>query len=510
MADDSSGRFTYDAELRTVAKGGGLGLLGKLGNQTLALIAGPVTARLIGPAAYGLIQLSASLNDLLQVLLSFGLSMSITKFVSIYESEGRRDLSRGAVAGALAICVGAAAGVALAVAVYPEFVTERIYDKPQWGPVLQLMILILPLGVAAGLMIPATIARRTIVYRMLTDLLLRPITLAGVLVFCGALGLGAQGAAGAYLIAKTIGAGVAFAGVRRLIGRLTPHDVRNFEGRRLMSVALPLLLTQLARFGLFRVNNLIGGRWLTDKELGQYSAASRLATSGLVGKITIGAMFAPIISSLHHQGRRDELQRMFETTTRWGHYLALPAMMIAIAKAPSAMHLFGREFVDAGPALQVLAMGQIVNTSVGPLPALIGMADLHWLSALNNALAACVNIALCVLLTPRMRVLGLATAGAVAATAVNTLRVIEAFFLLRISPYAWRAVKPVFAAALAGPVLYFVRFESWAVDLVVPSVIFVLVYMLLVRLIGLDSDDNDVLDALKKRLLRLRIRAAKD
>lgn len=502
MADDSSGQSSYNAELRTVAKGGGLGLLGKTANQALALVAGPVTARLIGAGGYGLVQLCASLDDMLRIALSLGLPMSITKFVGIYESEGRRDLSRGAVAGSLTVCVTLAALVALIINLRPGLVTELLYGKPQLGPVLRIMILTVPIGLATGVMIPATIARRTMFYRMVIDLILRPVTLGGVIVLCWFLDYGARGAAIAYVIAGIIAVIIAAVGVKRLVGRLSPRDLRNFQFRKLMSVALPLLLTQLARFGLFRINNLIGGRWLTDEELGKYSAASRIATSGLVGKITMGTMFAPIIASLHHQGRRSELRRMFETTTRWGYHMALPVMAVAVIKAPAVMHLFGAEFVDAAPALRLLALGQIINTSVGPLPALIGMADLHWLSAMNNALAAGLNITLCILLTPTMRIVGLALAGVAAATVVNVMRVIEAALLLKITPYVWRASKPIVAGLLAAPVLYFVRFDAWMLDLFLPSLLFGATYLLLVRLLGLDPDDDNVLTALRRRLAR--------
>ena len=501
MGDDSPDNGGYDAELRDVAKGGGLGMVGKFGQQLIALVVGPVTARLLGAGGYGLLDLSSHVSEVLRLVLALGLPSAILRYVGIYEGEDRREMTRGAVTGTLLISASLGLIASTIIMLRPEWITEGIYHKPEMTLVLRIMILALPLGLCTSMLAPTTIARRTMVYRMITDLISRPVTLAGILVACWLLDYGPEGAAAAMVINSAVIMSVFATGVRRLVGKLSWRDLRNFEWRRLQLFALPLLLSQMANFGLFRINSLIGGAWLTNEELGQYAAASRLATFGLFGVIAIGSMFTPIIADLHNRGKRMELRDMFQTTTRWGYILTLPAILIAIVKAPGLLMLFGPGFPDATDALRVLCVGQLLNASAGPASLLLAMSGYPWVTAANNTVMALVNVLLCISLTKSMRLQGLALAATIATGGVSVARAIEATFILRITPYTWRAVKPLAAAALASPLLL-LRFDAWIVDLALPSALFGLVYLLALKLIGLEKDDQFILAQLRTKLRR--------
>lgn len=501
MADDTPDDNGYDAELRDVAKGGGLGLAGKIGQQLIALVVGPVTARLLGVGAYGILDLCSRVSEILRLVLALGLPSAISRYVAIYEGEGRRDMTRGAVTGTLVISALLGLIASAIIMLRPEWIAKGIYSKPEMATVLRIMIIALPLGMCTGILAPTTIARRTMIYRMITDLISRPVTLAGILVACWLLDYGPEGAAAAMAINSMIIMSIFATGVRRLVGRLSWRDLRNFEWRRLQFFALPLLLSQLAQFGLFRINSLVGGAWLTNEELGQYAAASRLATFGLFGVVAIGAMFTPIIADLHNRGKRTELRDMFQTTTRWGYMLTLPAILIAVVKAPGLLMLFGPDFPDATDALRVLCVGQVLNVSAGPASLLLAMSGYPWVTAANNTVMALLNVLLCVSLTKSMRLRGLAMAATIATGGVSVARAIEATFILRITPYTWRAVKPLVAAALACPLL-FLRFDAWLLDLAIPSALFGLAYLLALKLIGLEKDDRFILAQLRTKLRR--------
>jgi len=506
MGDEVSDGRQYEGELRSVAKGGGLGMIGKVGQQTIAVVIGPVTARLLGAAGYGLLALGFGLIEMLDLFLSLGYPSAIVRYGAIYEGEGDRGKLRGLLAGTLVTAV--ALGLILATVLWfnPRLVSSFYPQAEGLDQVLRIIALAMPLKLVTAMLSPATIVMRTMAYRVLADLTIRPINLVSILILCWALGMDARGAALAMVIGALISLAIYAWGVGRLIGWPRPGDLKQYEGRKITAFALPMLLGQVSLFGLFRINNLIGGRWLSTDQVGQYQAASRIATFGVFGLNAIDAIIRPVLADMHHRGRQREMGEMFQTGTRWVWYMTLPVMLVAIFKARAAMAAFGPEFVqtaEPADALRILCGSQIAQVSVGNAGSLLSMTGYQWLTAGNNMLMAVLNIALCVVFTRRWGITGLSLASLVSVAGVNVLRGLQLWWAHRLSAFNRKAIKPVIAGAVTWPLLL-IGFKAWPLDLFVPSLLFGLAYAGVVLKLGLEEDDRVIVRAMMGRLTGLR------
>ena len=502
----------YDAELRDVAKGGGLGMVGKFGQQLIAVVVGPVTARLLGSAGYGLLALGFSFVDMVDMFLSLGYPSAIVRFGGIYSGEKDRDKLRGLVAGTLMVVVPLGMIVACILFLHPDLLS-RYYPKVEGlDGVLRIVVVAMPIKLATAILGPTTIAMRTMRYRVISDLLIRPVNLIIILLLCGLLGWDARGAALAIVLGSVVSLTIYGIGVRRLVGTPRPSDLRHYEGRKITAFALPMLLAQASLFGLFRINGIIGGAYLTASQLGHYQAASRVATFGTFGLNSVAAIIRPVMASMHDDGRMDELRGMYRTGARWVWYLTLPIALVTIFKAPSAMAAFGKSFVegsDAVTALRLLMAGRISQAAIGNAGSLIAMSGYQWLSAGNNILMAVVNIVLCVILTKRRGIIGLAMASLIATTGVSTLRAFEIWHLHRATAFGRKTLKPLLAALVTWPLLL-ISFEYWPLDLFVPAILFMLAYVGLVWKLGLEPDDRVITGSISRKLGGIRNKHRKD
>ncbi len=501
MPDEAPDRDSYESQVRTIAKGGGLELLASLAGHVIGVIAGPVTSRLLGRAGLGLYDLGRSLLEMLSLSLRLGYPAAIMRFAGIFDGEGRPEKTRGVVTGTLFTTLALGCLVAAALAIWPEPVSVGIYHKPDFTIVLRIAAIALPPMLVFSLLSDATVARRDVRFKVIGRVAIRLITLVLIVVLVGLLDLGVAGAAYAMLLAGVAAAAIVLHGAVRLFQRISFADLRHYEFVNVQVFALPLAVSQLAQFGLFRVNQMIGGAFVSADDLGLFGAASRVAIFGTVGLGATTAIFSPIISRLHSSGRLDDLREMFQTVTRWVYHFTIPLMVFALFKAESVLSIFGPEFVAGALALRILCVGQLINVSVGAASVTLAMSGNQWLVAGNNTALAVLNIVLCFVLAPRYGLVGLALAAAVATAAVNVLRAGELWWLYRISAHTRKAAGVPLVAGLASCPLLLIGFRSWVLDLLLPGAAFVAAYVAAVAVAGLERDDRQVLDALRRKLL---------
>ena len=500
MSQEAPPHDSYDSHVRSIAKGGGLELVASLAGHVIAAAAGPVAARLLGSAGLGLYDLGRSLLEMLSSFLRLGYPQAIMRFAGIFDAQGRYEKTRGVLTGTLFSALGLGCVVATVLAIWPEWLSVGIYHKPEFTVVLRIVAAALPPTLIFMLLNEATVARRDVRYKVIGRIAIRIVTLLFIVVLVGWLKLGVAGATYAMLLAGVVAAAIVLYGATRLFERISFADLRHYEFMRVHGFALPLALGQVAQFGLFRVNQMIGGAFVSASDLGLFGAASRVALFGAMGLAATTAIFSPIISRLHSTDRLPELRELFQTVTRWTYHFTLPMMIFPLFKAQSIMNIFGPDFAPGALTLQILAAGQIVNVSVGAASVMLAMAGNQWLVAANNVVLSAVNIVLCLVLAPRYGILGLALSAGIATALVNLARAGELWWLYRISAYTRKSIAgPLLASALSSPLLL-IGFSSWALDILLPGLAFTVAYVAIVLALGLERDDREVLRALRRKL----------
>lgn len=204
-----------------------------------------------------------------------------------------------------------------------------------------------------------------------------------------------KGASLALLLAATLANGVILILAQALAGRMPslPH-VQFSAATMMMRQALPFGLL-LIGFALYYRVDMIMLQWLrTPREVGVYAAAYRFLDAVIPLAASIGRPFYPRLSSLSErdpQGARALLETTWRPLLALGLPLSLGTYFIA---EPLTLLLFGQDFVDAGPLLQILIWGGLplllINIPAQALMAtnlVLPLAGVYGVSVAVNILA---------------------------------------------------------------------------------------------------------------------------
>jgi O-antigen/teichoic acid export membrane protein len=199
---------------------------------------------------------------------------------------------------------------------------------------------------------------------------------------------------------------------RRLATRL-PAGARHYAFKDWLATALPILMVEGFYALLAYTDVLMLQLFRPPEEVAVYHAAAK--TLALIAFIhySVGAATAHRFSSYHVDGDREGLARFLAQAIRWTFWPSLAATALLLACGRPVLALFGPGFVDGYPLMFILALGLMARAAIGPIERLLNMLGEQRISALVHALAFAVNLALCLVLIPR-----LGAAGAAAATAL--------------------------------------------------------------------------------------------
>ena len=223
------------------------------------------------------------------------------------------------------------------------------------------------------------------------------------------------------------------------------------------------------------------------------------------------AAMGPIYPVLAREGRKAELEEAYATAVRWMAVLLVP-MGVAIAwNRHELLALLGPGFEVGSSALLVLAIGYSTCTCFGTIAYVLMLSGRKSVETANAAIATFTNILLCVILIPRLGLLGAALATGVAFFLLNVLRIWQVRHLIGLRtfrPHFLRVVATSVGAGLAA----FAALHSAGIAqgpgvaaLGLRIALMLAIQAALMRIVGLNKQDKN---ALKTMLRSGKIEAA--
>jgi len=490
-----------DRQVRGMARGGGLNLLGALCSQGALFLVMLLLARDLGTAEVGRYAQCYALLALLGLLSLSGFRAGLTRFVAVHLADDDPASIRGTVRLGLSISAAAAALIGAALAAAAPLVAEVLND-PGLTDGLRLVALALPAAVVCEAALAATRGWRT----------QRPFTLVGQLYEPGArlvftalallAGLGVTGALWAVVVAAWTAAVLALGALLRLMRTVAPAPPA-YRPRQLFGFSTVSWASSLASTGLIWIDTLLLGAFGSE-DIGVYTVATRLVTVAIFVLAPINAAFGPYIAYLYHRELLPEVRRVYRAATGWVVRLSLPAFVALLVFPAALLPLFGPGFADGATVTVVLAVGQLVNAATGPCGTLLNMSGRVSLNMLDNIGALVLNIGLNVWLIPAYGIVGAAVAWSASLVVVNLVRVAQVWWLVRAVPVTAGLLKGVAAGGLALAAALAVRWlaPGGMVGLVAGLAAIAVVYVGAVLALGLSKEDTMVLRALARRRSR--------
>lgn len=150
-------------------------------------------------------------------------------------------------------------------------------------------------------------------------------------------------------------------------------------------------------------------------------------------------ILAPVIAQEHAVGNKARIAVVMARTSALLIVLASPLLLVCFFAPEFILGLFGAEFTGAALALQILALGQLVNLALGPIGGVLVMTHNERWSLAYGIAAALMCAGLCLWLIPLYGTTG----AAIAVTAAVLFRRLAAAAIVRfvvgIELWRWRA-----------------------------------------------------------------------
>lgn len=503
----------YGDYVGRIARGAGMSSFGQgIGKLLGYLIQVVVIGGLFGPAAFGFYVAGASFVQFANVLSQFGMDNGVVRYVAQYRAEGDTARVRGTILQALGVSVGLSLVLSGAI-FFAAAPIAQLINKPFLETVWRSFSVAVPFVTLMSMALWATQGFQTVKYTTLVQQVVRPLAQLVLLVGFYLAGVEILGAVASYALSMALGAALALYYLYRVFPKLFDRSVpARFESRALFGVSGPMSVVTLA-------NNLnaLAPIWVLTvfvpiTAVGVFSAAFKTAALSSLALIAFSGIFSPMISSLHGQGLREELGRLYRDVSRWTFTGAFAIFLLVALLSRDIMVVFGPKYVDGWPVVVAIAAAQLFSASVGPTGRMLAMTGNQRVVMAATVTATAAGIVLCVALVPRFGIVGAAVASAASVVLINTVTLTTVRRRLGYVPYDRAYLKPLLAGLLASAGLLAVKaalpLPAGFATLVVLGPLFGLLFAGALLLLGLSASDRKLLGefvaAIRRKLPMLR------
>ncbi len=437
-----------DRDVEHAARSGAVQVL-TISGQALMTVCHVLLARLFGRAVFGTYQASVAILEMLTRGGTGGADKAMLRYVAGHRARGEHDLVRSALGTGLRMCLGIAGGLVVLVEIFADMIA-RLAGEPALALALRLMA---PAAVFTGCMwvlIQASLAARTTRANLIVRGLGEPVFFLSAGLVAAGFGRGVPQLSAAYLVAAMATFVLSVVTVERIFGR-------GEVGRALVAPRLPGFARFSLPFGGAEILNAVVQRAdvvLLTMFVGTNAAAVYAASEFITRVIAniryaFDSIAASMFSEAVHLDQRERLQQNLVLITRWVASVAVPIAVTVLVLRHDLLALYGPDFQEGATALVVLALGQLVNATMG-LPAwILLVSGRSRVLLLNNAVAAFVNVGVGLVLIPRLGLVGTAISALGTVTLFQTAVLIEVAVTQGVHPFHPSLAKPFLAGGIA-------------------------------------------------------------
>lgn len=487
------GPESNDQALASVARGGGINIVGALCSQVALFAITTIIARLLGRDELGQYALGFSIYSVAGLFVLLGFQSSLTRFVAIHLAE--HDAAR--VRGALRIGLTSSVTVSLAGACLLAGLADPLsasFSHAIEPASIRLVALALPAATIRDAALAGVQGWRTQRSYALVWLITEPLARLVLTVAAIKAGLGVNGAIGALAVGSWLAAALALRALHnrlKTIERVTPL----VEIRPMLTFSSAAWATSLSSIGLVWADTVLLGLLTTPLLIGSYTVATRLVNLAVFVIVPVNAAFAPLFARQLHLGETPGLGATYSAATTWITRLALPAFVALLIFPADLLHLFGPGFATARNVTVILCLGQFVNALTGPAGTLLNMSGRVRANMANNVATLVLNVGLNLWLIPSHGIEGAAIAWSASLAVVNLARLAQVHKMIGGMPFGRGTVKAFAAAGVSGLAALVLRSSVNGHDqtAVFGCLTVGLVYLAVVVLLGLEPADRTLI-----------------
>ena len=442
------------SDVQAFAREGSLTLAGVGFGASLQFALVLVVTHGLDPGAAGTFLETVSLFTILSLSALLGADAGLVRTIPrLLQSDRSSDIRPTIRVALVPVTVVSAIAAVVVYALAPEL-AHVFFDqahRASGASDIRTAVPFLPLSALMTVALAGTRAFGTMVPYVLVQNVALPATRVVLVLAVVAAGLGGIAVALAWSVPLAAGGVVALLLLWRLVGR---PSAASKPPRSAVSIAAgfwrfaaPRALAYVFEVIVLSLDVLLVGAFASTRKAAIYAAATRLASVGTFLLQAISRPLAPQFSALLARGERERTGALYQLSTWWVMALSWPAYLTFAVFGPLILRIFGHAYPAGATALLILSLGFLFVLGSGSVTPLLLMAGKSSWNLANSAFGLALNVALNLVLIPRIGIAGAATAAAVTMTAVNLAAIVELRFLLGLRPFG--RGYPVVAVAAA-------------------------------------------------------------
>ena len=155
------------------------------------------------------------------------------------------------------------------------------------------------------------------------------------------------------IAANLLGLLLAIPHLRNKLGSLDTNFEEPICIRDILSVSLPLWVTNISLMALTQVDIWIVGAFRSEKEVAIYGATTRIVKFVLMSQYVVNDVVAPIIAELNSRGIQQKLENTLRVTATFSALVALPIIGVLVAFNSQVMgFVYGTFYSSGGTMLE--------------------------------------------------------------------------------------------------------------------------------------------------------------
>jgi O-antigen/teichoic acid export membrane protein len=349
----------------------------------------------------------------------FEMRNAAARFIPVYLERGETGKVLGAVALALAVAGGLGVLMATAIVTGLTVFDLRPTEDPEALRLLALAAVLIPIqavdSVFTGLF-AAFGATRLIFLR---QSILAPVLRLGVVAVLVTIHANLTFLAIGYAVASFLGVLLYLATFVRV---LRAHDVGplrrpggwTIPGREVLAFATPMLTSTIVWMLMESSDAILLGYFFGPGAVANFRVVLPLARMNALVSTVFSVLYLPLAARSLERSGSGELGTVYWQTALWMTILTFPVLLLTFSFAPSVtVGLYGTDYAGSAPILALLAMGYFFQTATGFNGLTVKIYGRLRYTVVVDVAAAIANVAINLMLIPRLGPIGAAigTAG---------------------------------------------------------------------------------------------------
>jgi O-antigen/teichoic acid export membrane protein len=184
----------------------------------------------------------------------------------------------------------------------------------------------------------------------------------------------------------------------------------NSNSKHFLKDSFPLMLSGAILIFLGWADTIVLGIYETDKVIGVYNVALKIAALTSFSLHALNSILAPKIAKSYQNNEEHNYKKMIGFSTRLNFFITLFIVIFILSFQSYILGFFGEEFLAGTQILFILCIGQFINSFSGSVGVILQMTGQQKVYQNIVLIALAINIILNFALTPRYGAVGAAIA----------------------------------------------------------------------------------------------------